>query len=169
MYRRLIYFGLAVHTAFSRVGRCRWQYLAGHRYPRRINSVRLRQRPMRWPMNGSNGGSHGDDLIPIPVSNSPGQVTLFGTDDEVMGPDPPQPNRQSQPAFKGGTASDIVDGSGYVTAPAYFDDDFRGGAGQSDTAGTPDGSASAAGRTRRRFADPACHLPAVPHRWLARL
>ena len=50
------------------------------------------------------GGSHGDDLIPIPVSDSPGQVTLFGTDDEASWwvPTVRKPNGQSQPLSKAG-------------------------------------------------------------------
>ncbi|HPE12109.1 MAG: HAMP domain-containing histidine kinase [Actinobacteria bacterium] len=124
MYRRLIYFGLAV-CATALIALVVPLALASRDIVQanQLSAAAAKARAVanEWQQHG---GSHGDDLIPIPVSDSPGQVTLFGTDDEVVGPDPPQAKRAVAAAFKGGTASDIVDGSGYVTAPAYFDDDF---------------------------------------------
>ena len=71
MYRRLIYFGLAVlphraHSALVVIG-------PGPRDIVQANQLSGGggQRRERSPTSGQHGGSHGDDLIPIPVSDSP--------------------------------------------------------------------------------------------------
>jgi signal transduction histidine kinase len=49
-------------------------------------------------------------------------VALISTEGQVAGEVPAQASRAVQAAQRGGSASDVVDGSGYVSAPAYFDD-----------------------------------------------
>lgn len=65
---------------------------------------------------------HGRDLIPIPEIGGSGEVSLIGPKGKTSGPVPPEANRAVQAAQRGGAASEVVDGTGYVTAPAYFDD-----------------------------------------------
>jgi hypothetical protein len=59
-----------------------------------------------------------------PASDTAGTITLYYPDGTAQGPDPQGAQRAVEAASRGGAASDIVDGSGYVTAPAYFDEEF---------------------------------------------
>ena len=67
-----------------------------------------------------------DDKAPPfdPPQAGSGEVTLYYPDGDVQGPDPQGAARAVDAASRGGAASDIVDGWGYVTAPAYFDEEF---------------------------------------------
>ena len=51
-------------------------------------------------------------------------MTLFGHEGGSSVRPAPNPACGRGPRSTAGQASDIVDGSGYVTAPAYFDDEF---------------------------------------------
>ncbi len=124
MYRRLIIFGLAV-CASALVAMlvplalsARDIVVANHLSE---GAAQARAYANEWQQQG---GDHGETLIPVPPPDSDGSVTLFGPKGEVVGPNPPQAARVVEAAFRGATASDVVDSWGYVTAPAYFDDDF---------------------------------------------
>ena len=65
---------------------------------------------------------HGRGFIPIPELSGPGEVSLVGPKGDTEGRVPPEATRSVQAAQRGGAATDVVDGWGYVTAPAYFDD-----------------------------------------------
>jgi len=69
-------------------------------------------------------GDHGDRFIEPPQTDTAGVVTLISPKGAVQGPNPPEAQRAVQSAARGGSASDLVDGWGYVTTPAYFDDEF---------------------------------------------
>jgi signal transduction histidine kinase len=123
MYRRLIIFGLAVCAA-ALIALVIPLALAARDI---VQSQQLSQAAAtaravaeEWQQQGD---KHGEDLIAVPAVAS-GTVTLYGPKGQVAGPDPSQAQTAVAAAFRGGAAIDVVDGRGYVTAPAYFDDDF---------------------------------------------
>lgn len=124
MYRRLIIFGLAV-CASALIAllvplalSARDIVLADHLSE---GAAKARAIANQWQQEGGHDG--GELIVPLPPG-SDGTVTLFATNGEVVGPNPPQADRVVQAAFRGGTASEVVDSWGYVTAPAYFDEEF---------------------------------------------
>lgn len=126
MYRRLIIFGLAV-CASALVAllvplalSARDIVVANHLSE---GAGKARAVANEWQQRGSH---HGDKLIPLPEADAEGSVTLIGTNGEVAGQNPPEAKRVVEAASRGGTASEVVDSWGYVTAPAYFDDDEFG-------------------------------------------
>lgn len=124
MYRRLIIFGLAV-CASALIALIVPLGLAARDI---VESTQLsaaagkaRAIANEWQQDG---GKHGERMIPIPETDTAGTVTLYGPKGDVEGPDPEAGRRTVETAMRGGSASEIVDDHGYVTAPAYFDDDF---------------------------------------------
>ncbi|MCU0278228.1 MAG: HAMP domain-containing histidine kinase [Candidatus Nanopelagicales bacterium] len=123
MYRRLILFGLAV-CASALIALIVPLALSARDIV--INdqlgaaSAEARAVANQWQQQDND---HGRTFIQPPPTDT-GQVTLYGTDGAVQGENPPQAQRVVQAALRGGTASEVVDGFGYVSAPAYFDEDF---------------------------------------------
>ncbi len=122
MYRRLIVFGLAV-CASALIALIVPLALSARDL---VQSTQLsaaageaRAVAAQWQQGTD---KHGRTLIPIPDLSGPGQVTLISPRGQVAGPNPPQASRAVEAAQRGGAASDVVDGVGYVSAPAYFDD-----------------------------------------------
>lgn len=124
MYRRLIIYGLAV-CASALVALVIPLVLAARDIVEAGQltkaSATARAVANQWQQGG---GEHGERFIPLPDKDDGVTVTLFNPKGEIKGPNPPQAQRAVQAAFRGGTASDVVDGWGYVTTPAYFDDEF---------------------------------------------
>ncbi len=124
MYRRLIIFGLAV-CASALIALVVPLALAARDIVQadQLSQAAATARAVanEWQQQS---GRDGEDLIMPPETDHRGEVTLYGTDGEVVGSNPPQAQRAVAAALRGGTASDVVDGWGYVTAPAYFDDKF---------------------------------------------
>lgn len=124
MYRRLILFGLAV-CASALIALVVPLGLAARDivHTQHLSSAAAQARAVanQWQQDG---GKHGDRFIDIPPSADEGTVTLFNPKKKVRGENPPAAQRVVQAAFKGATASEVVDGWGYVTTPAYFDDEF---------------------------------------------
>jgi signal transduction histidine kinase len=124
MYRRLIIFGLAV-CASALIALVVPLALAARDIVQasQLSAAAAEARAIanEWQQDGD---KHAEMPIEIPVTGSPGRVTLYGPSGEVMGPDPPQGRPAVQAAMRGGSAAGIVDGHGYVTAPAYFDEEF---------------------------------------------
>jgi signal transduction histidine kinase len=123
MYRRLIIFGLAV-CASALIALLVPLALAARDIVQadQLSRAAAEARAVanQWQRSGD---SHDDDMA-APPTDVGEQVTLYSPDGTIAGPDPPQAQRAVQAALRGGTASDVVDGWGYVTAPAYFDEEF---------------------------------------------
>ncbi len=126
MYRRLIVFGLAV-CASALIALVVPLALAARDIVQAsalsAASAKARAVAAEW-QNG--GDKHGRTFIPIPDQKSSGEVTLVSTKGETSGAIPPEADRAVQAALRGGAASGVEDGWGYVSAPAYFDDEEFG-------------------------------------------
>lgn len=124
MYRRLILYGLAV-CASALIALLIPLALAArdivHSEALSEAAAQARSIANEWQKQS---GDHGDKFIEVPPGDDDGTVTLYNPKDAIQGPNPPNAQRAVAAAFEGGTASDVVDGWGYVTTPAYFDDDF---------------------------------------------
>lgn len=123
MYRRLILFGLAVCASalialVVPLGLAAKDIVQGMQISAAASEARAVAN--QWQQVGG----HGSKFIDVPPSDSPGEVTLYGPKGGILGTAPPQAQQVVDAAFRGGTASDVVDGWGYVSAPAYFDDKF---------------------------------------------
>ncbi len=124
MYRRLILFGLAVCASalialVVPLGLSARDIVVNDQ----LNAASAKARAVanEWQQAKTEDGN---GFIDLPPADDDGQVTLFGTRGAVLGENPPEAQRVVQAALRGGTASEVVDGFGYVSAPAYFDDQF---------------------------------------------
>lgn len=126
MYRRLIIFGLAV-CASALVAMLVPLTLSARDtvIASQLSEATSTARTLAddWRQRG---GDHGEAPFPQPPFDSDGSVTFFGPKGDVEGPNPPQADRVVETALRGATTSEIIDGRGYVAAPAYFDDDDLG-------------------------------------------
>ncbi len=122
MYRRLIVFGLAV-CASALIALVVPLALAARDIVQanQLSAAAAQARAVaaQWQQQTD---KHGRSLIPIPDLSGPGEVSLRGPTGKSEGDFPVESTRAVQAAQRGGAASDVVDGWGYVTAPAYFDD-----------------------------------------------
>ena len=123
MYRRLILFGLGVCACallalLGPLGLAARDIVQSDQLSNAAAKARLVAN--QWQQVGH----HGDRFIAPPDTGTAGVVTLISPQGEVQGPNPPQAQRAVQSAARGGSASDLVDSWGYVTTPAYFDDEF---------------------------------------------
>jgi signal transduction histidine kinase len=124
MYRRLIVFGLAVCAAallalVIPLGLAARDIVQAQQLSAAANTARAVAD--EWQQQG---GDHGETMIAIPATDGPGSVTLYGPKGAVEGPNPPAAQQAVQAALRGGSVMDVVDGRGYATTPAYFDDTF---------------------------------------------
>ena len=126
MYRRLIIFGLAV-CASALIALVVPLALAARDIVQAgqlsAASAKARAVAAEWQ---NTGDKHGRDVIQIPDQGTSGEITLVSTTGKVAGPNPPQADRFMQAALRGGAASGVIDGWGYASAPAYFDDEDFG-------------------------------------------
>ena len=122
MYRRLILFGLGV-CACALIALLVPLGLAARDIVQSDQLSRAAAQARSVANEWQQVGDRGDRFIE-PDTDAPGKVTLISPAGEVQGPNPPQAQRAVQSAMRGGSASDLVDGWGYVTTPAYFDEEF---------------------------------------------
>lgn len=125
MYRRLIIFGLAV-CGSALIALLVPLGLAARDIVQ-ADQISQAAAKARGVANDWQRQSPQDDKAPPfdpPQGGSPGEVSLYYPDGRVQGPDPQGAARAVEAASRGGAASDIVDGWGYVTAPAYFDEEI---------------------------------------------
>ena len=126
MYRRLIIFGLAV-CGSALIALLVPLALAARDIVQaeQLGQAAAKARAVAndWQRQNPQDDSKAPPFDP-PRADTAGEVTLFYPDGTVQGPDPEAASRVVDAASRGGAASDIVDGSGYVSAPAYFDEQF---------------------------------------------
>lgn len=123
MYRRLILFGLAV-CASALIALVVPLALAARDIVQGTQLGAAATQARAVANEWQQAGGRGSRFIQVPPESGPGEVTLYGANGAIVGNNPPQAQRVVDAAFRGGTASDVEGGWGYVTTPAYFDDKF---------------------------------------------
>ena len=124
MYRRLIMFGLAVCAAallalLIPLGLAARDIVQSQQLSAAAGTARAVAD--QWQQAGR---SHGEPIIAIPDTQQPGAITLYSPRGQIEGPNPPAAQHAVAAAKRGGSVTDVVDGRGYVTTPAYFDDEL---------------------------------------------